>query len=55
MRSCFALFLLVSLGVGSAAAQSPLATVIRPTAPLTPDQQLAKFKLPAGFEIQLFA
>ena len=36
-------------------AQNPLASTIRPTDPLTPEQQLAKFHLPDGFEIQLFA
>ncbi|MEX0818867.1 MAG: PVC-type heme-binding CxxCH protein, partial [Pirellulaceae bacterium] len=36
-------------------AQDPFATHIRPTDPLTPEEQLTKFHLPEGFEIQLFA
>ena len=55
MRNCFALLLFISVGVATATAQDPLASVIRPTDPLTPAQQLAKFRLPAGFEIELFA
>ncbi|MBI2480029.1 MAG: exo-alpha-sialidase [Planctomycetia bacterium] len=38
-----------------AAAQDPLAAIIRPTEPLTPQEQLTKFHLPTGFEIQLVA
>ena len=37
------------------AAQDPFAAIIRPTEPLTPEEQLATFHLPAGFEIRLFA
>ncbi|MBC8354238.1 MAG: exo-alpha-sialidase [Planctomycetes bacterium] len=36
-------------------AQDPFAFIIRPTEPLTPEEQLTKFHLPDGFEIQLFA
>ncbi|MCA9120601.1 MAG: exo-alpha-sialidase [Planctomycetaceae bacterium] len=36
-------------------AQDPLAAIVRPSDPLTPQEQLSKFHLPAGFEIQLVA
>lgn len=36
-------------------AQDPFASQVRPTEPLTPQEQLTKFHLPEGFEIQLFA
>jgi len=38
-----------------AGAQDPLAAIVRTTEPLTPQEQLHKFHLPDGFEIQLFA
>ena len=47
--------LLAALFALPLAAQDPLAAVIRPTEPLTPAEQLAKFHLPEGFEIKLFA
>ncbi len=47
--------LLAALFALPLAAQDPLAAVIRPTDPLTPAEQLAKFHLPKGFEIKLFA
>jgi len=37
------------------AADNPFATHIRPTEPLSPAEQQKSFRLPAGFEIQLFA
>ncbi len=40
---------------GPSLGQDPFAAIIRTTEPLTPEAQLAKFKLPDGFEIQLFA
>ena len=36
-------------------ADDPFASHVRPTDPLTPEQQLKSFKLPDGFEIQLVA
>jgi putative heme-binding domain-containing protein len=48
-------FTLLTILAATAAAQDPLATIIRPTEPLTPQEQLAKFHLPDDFEIQLFA
>ncbi len=35
--------------------QDPFAAIIRPTDPLDPAEQLKKFELPEGFEIELFA
>ncbi len=36
-------------------AEDPFAAGVRPTDPLTPSEQTAKFRLPPGFEIQLVA
>src|SRR5690606_3833291 len=37
------------------AAQDPFAAHVRPTDPLSPEEQQKTFTLPPGFEIQLFA
>ncbi|MGV3772635.1 MAG: PVC-type heme-binding CxxCH protein [Verrucomicrobiales bacterium] len=46
--------LVSAIGVGAQAAD-PFAEGVRPTEPLTPEQQQKTFKLPPGFEIQLVA
>ncbi len=51
MRSLFVLLLFTS----PLSAADPFQSHIRPTEPLTPQQQQATFQLPPGFEIQLFA
>ncbi|HJN13540.1 MAG TPA: PVC-type heme-binding CxxCH protein [Pirellulaceae bacterium] len=43
------------LPTGPALAQNPFAAIVRTTDPLSPKEQLEKFHLPPGFEIQLFA
>lgn len=48
-------FALVILCFAEAMAQDPFASTIRPTEPLTPDQQLKTFQVPDGFKIELFA
>ncbi|MCB9937568.1 MAG: exo-alpha-sialidase [Planctomycetaceae bacterium] len=48
-------FVIAFLLAAPTIAQDPLAAIVRPTEPLTPEEQLAKFHLPAGFTIQLFA
>ena len=48
-------FTIAVLLAGPLVAQDPLAAIIRPSEPLTPQEQLSKFHLPAGFEIQLVA
>ncbi|MEO8498185.1 MAG: PVC-type heme-binding CxxCH protein, partial [Planctomycetota bacterium] len=56
MKAGFPILALIAVLLAcSAAAQDPFAAIIRPTEPLTPEQQLATFHLPDGFEIQLFA
>jgi len=40
---------------GQTLAQNPFAAIVRKTDPLSPEEQLKKFHLPPGFEIQLFA
>ncbi len=47
-----AIFALPSL---AAEKKDPFAELVRPTEPLTPEQQRATFHLPPGFEIQLVA
>ncbi|MDA1054701.1 MAG: exo-alpha-sialidase [Planctomycetota bacterium] len=47
--------LIAVMSVHPLVAQDPFAAIIRPTEPLTPEEQLATFHLPAGFKIQLFA
>jgi putative heme-binding domain-containing protein len=45
----------VLLPTAPSQAQNPFATIVRPSDPLTPAEQLKKFHLPPGFEIQLVA
>jgi putative heme-binding domain-containing protein len=47
--------LIAALFASPLPAQDPLAAIIRPSDPLTPEEQLGKFHLPTGFEIRLFA
>lgn len=47
------LFLFISLPV--AQAEDPFKATIRPTEPLSPQKEQQTFKLPPGFEVQLFA
>lgn len=49
------LWFLVVSATRSSAAADPFSSSIRPTQPLTPAEQLKKFHLPEGFEIQLVA
>ena len=49
--SVFALFLFAAI----VSAQDPFATQVRPTDPLSPEEQQKAFRLPPGFEIQLVA
>lgn len=56
MKTSVGFFALIAFLSGSPLfAQDPFAAVIRPTDPLTPEEQLTKFHLPEGFEINLFA
>jgi len=49
-------FLVVmSLFAATAWGQDPFAALVRPSDPLTPEQQEKSFRLPPGFKIQLFA
>ena len=47
--------ILFALTASIFAADDPFAELVRPTEPLTPEQERAAFHLPAGFEIQLVA
>ena len=47
--------LLFALSTAAFAAGDPFAELVRPTEPLSPEQQRAAFHLPPGFEIQLVA
>ena len=49
------LSLLLALSATAFAANDPFAELVRPTDPLTPEQERAAFHLPPGFEIQLVA
>ena len=51
------LFFLITLATPTFAAEKkdPFEELIRPTEPLTPEQERAAFHLPSGFEIQLVA
>ncbi len=51
----FALIPLLLITFVSHGAEDPFAAHVRPTDPLTPEQQLKSFKLPEGFEVQLVA
>jgi len=44
-----------ALAAGAAPGTDPFAEYVRATEPLTPDAELKTFRLPPGFEIQLFA
>ena len=44
--------ILLALSASAFAATDPFAELVRPTEPLTPEQERAAFHLPAGFEIQ---
>jgi len=57
MKKAFAHLLLLSWFCASlcAAEKNPFQELVRPTEPLTPEQQRAAFHLPPGFEIQLVA
>ncbi len=48
---CFCCHLLL----GQILAADPFAELVRPTEPLTPEQERAAFILPPGFEMQLVA
>ncbi len=49
------IFLLLAAPIFSAEKKDPFEELIRPTDPLTPEQERAAFHLPPGFEIQLVA
>ncbi len=49
------LVVLLALSASAFAVSDPFAELVRPTEPLTPEQQRATFHLPPGFEIQLVA
>ena len=51
----FSLLLTFAIQVFAAEKTDPFAELVRPTEPLTPEQELAAFHLPPGFEIQLVA
>ena len=50
-----AISLLFALSLGVVRAADPFAENVRTTEPLTPAEQLKKFRLPPGFEMQLVA
>ncbi len=54
LRFCLAGTLL-SVSFAARAAEDPFAAGVRPTEPLSPEEQQKKFRLPPGFEIQLVA
>ena len=54
-RKILCLFVLLAVCQGAAGAEDPFKMHVRPTDPLTPGEQLKKFRLPDGFEIQLVA
>jgi glucose/arabinose dehydrogenase/HEAT repeat protein len=53
--TCVLLFSVTPVFAQQAQQQDPFLSGVRPTDPLTPEDEQKRFTLPAGFEIQLFA
>ena len=51
----FSILFLLAASAFAAEKKDPFAELVRPTEPLTPEQERAAFHLPPGFEIQLVA
>jgi putative heme-binding domain-containing protein len=52
---CFVTLIAAALGVAAAQTNDPFAEYVRSTEPLTPSAEAKSFRLPDGFQIQLFA